>query len=284
MATIKSTRAGKAQSPPRRSRAGKAQSRLKPAAAPAGNFDWAAAGMGGSIAQMLYESPGGIEGALERLKAAKAAGRQPSVAIAVGEESPAANEPQCHPMDRTDNRIRAYLASVQSLSGIASQEIDVGRELIERMAFTAKGDQYPELRLTPNECADVLHYLADRKPVEPGAWWNDPPKGSPSHVCGFYLILEILARSLRTANQQRSEAEASLAKICGTSDIPQLILDHLKEQQRRANELLSLLEQFDERDDAPIWVRIAVRTAAGLTEALDDLTLGRVLKAEEASS
>lgn len=47
---------------------------------------WDRNGMGGSIAQMLDSSPGGIEGALERVRAAKAAGVEPSAAIAVGEK------------------------------------------------------------------------------------------------------------------------------------------------------------------------------------------------------
>ena len=39
----------------------------------------------GSIAHQLAESPGGIEGALERIRAAKAAGQEPLAAIALGQ-------------------------------------------------------------------------------------------------------------------------------------------------------------------------------------------------------
>src|SRR6185437_6259751 len=124
----------------KKSRAAKAQSRpTVRAAARSNGVDWAAVGAEGSIAHMLSESPGGIEGALERLRAAKAAGLQPSFAIAVGDEAVANDEPQCHPMERTDNRIRAYLASLRGISGVEHYHGDIaeahmrGRGLIERI-------------------------------------------------------------------------------------------------------------------------------------------------------
>jgi hypothetical protein len=118
-------------------------------------------------------------------------------AVAQIEPATAAND---HP-DRTDNRLRAYIASMRPLRGCCwREEIEEihqrGRVLIERLAISARGDGDPEFLLKADECADVLRYMASLEPLDPRAWWRDPSDG-PSHVVGFNLLLRALERSLR---------------------------------------------------------------------------------------
>lgn len=56
---------------------------------------------------------------------------------------------------------------------------------------------------------------------------------------------------------------------------------HLAEQRDRVTELLSLIEQLDADEDTPIYTRIAVRMARELEDALDDVTLSKLLVAQE---
>ena len=120
------------------------------------------------------------------------------------------------------------------------------------------------------------------EPVDRETWWRDS-EGAPSHISGLYLLWQVLSESLR-AGQPRSESEAELARVTGTSEIPQPILAHLSEAQNSANELLSFLETLDEDDDSPMCMRMGVRLAAEIANALDPVKLGDVLKAEEARS
>jgi len=47
------------------------------------------------------------------------------------------------------------------------------------------------------QCADVLKYMSCSQPIDLSGWWKD--KNAVSHVCGFSLILEAMAASLRRA-------------------------------------------------------------------------------------
>jgi hypothetical protein len=102
--------------------------------------------------------------------------------------------------DNTGHRIRAFLASVRPLRGVADVECDDryqrGRALIERMAISAKGEGKPSIVLSATHCADVLRFLHHVEPLEPQRWWEDPDD-SPSHLVGFMFVLQTLEKSLR---------------------------------------------------------------------------------------
>jgi hypothetical protein len=107
--------------------------------------------------------------------------------------------------DDTAPRIRAYLASMRPLRG---SEGDIhyedsyqrGRSLIERLALSAHDTDSPTLRLSAEQCADVLHFIANSEPLEPATWWRDP-KEAPSHVVGFMIIVNALKDSLRSVGK-----------------------------------------------------------------------------------
>lgn len=120
--------------------------------------------------------------------------RQPKARTLAVEASPSIPED-------TASRLRAYLASMRPMRGIADvydqDEYQRGRSLIEHVALSARGDEHPSLKLSSSECADVLHFMHFSEPVRPNRWWDDPPNG-PSHLVGFYLLLQTLDRSLRS--------------------------------------------------------------------------------------
>lgn len=69
----------------------------------------------------------------------------------------------------------------------------------------------------------------------------------------------------------RSNSEPAVAAV------PPWLAAHLSEQEARASELKSLLEQLDEDEDAPLCTRVAVRMANDLEKALARVTLGKIL-------
>jgi hypothetical protein len=73
-----------------------------------------------------------------------------------------------------------------------------GRALIERMASTVRGDGRPRLKLTSTDCADVLAFMHFSEPVNSRTWWFDP-KGQPSHLVGYYLVVQTVEAALRKA-------------------------------------------------------------------------------------
>lgn len=102
--------------------------------------------------------------------------------------------------DDSGPRIRAYLASMRPMRGVADiyslETYQRGRSLIEAMALTATGEDMPAIRLSAADCADILAFVSYSEPVEPGSWWKDP-KGSPSHLVGYYLIVQAVQAALR---------------------------------------------------------------------------------------
>ena len=116
---------------------------------------------------------------------------------------PAVDALSTHPNDRTDNRIRAYIASIKPRKGVCHPD-DVeaaqarGRGLIERLALSAEGDDMPQLRLRVSQVADVLAFITSVQPIEAKSWWRDDPDG-PSHLVGYHLLLGALEDSLREA-------------------------------------------------------------------------------------
>jgi hypothetical protein len=105
----------------------------------------------------------------------------------------------------TGARIRAYLASMRPLRGVADiaekEDCQRGRALIERMAMSAQGTDPPRLVLSAAHCADVLRYISAMEPLEPRDWWKDP-EDSPSHLVGFYFVVETLAHSLDEVHEK----------------------------------------------------------------------------------
>lgn len=103
--------------------------------------------------------------------------------------------------DRTADRLRAYLASMRPLRGSDRLDEDddyqAGRALVERMALSPGDDDtdQPALRLSADECVQVLQFMACTEPVDREAWWTDP-KESPSHLAGFYMVLRCLQDSI----------------------------------------------------------------------------------------
>jgi hypothetical protein len=96
------------------------------------------------------------------------------------------------------------LASVEPIGGRAGDvSMDAryfrGRALIERMALQARGIDYPTLRLSLGDCADVTYFVGHSVPLEPSSWWHDP-KDAPSHLVGFMIVLTTVEKSLRAAS------------------------------------------------------------------------------------
>ena len=119
-----------------------------------------------------------------------------------------------HPADRTDNQIRAFLASMRPMRDVdfiepIEEANQRGRSLIERLALSAEGSGDPQLRLTAEQMADVLSFVTCSEPVDLEGWWKDTYDG-PSHVCGYQAVLRIIEKTLRGAGEERpAEAPAS---------------------------------------------------------------------------
>jgi hypothetical protein len=103
--------------------------------------------------------------------------------------------------DDTAPRLRAYLANVRPLRGIAdlygNERYQSGRSLIERMALSADGEGVPTLRLTTAQCADVLHFMHFSEPVNLSYWFQEP-EDAPSHLAGQAFVLEAWEVAMRT--------------------------------------------------------------------------------------
>jgi|SRR5579883_891261 len=116
-----------------------------------------------------------------------------------------------HPTDRTDNRIRAFLASMRSTRDVDYRD-DIaeanarGRSYIERLAISADGDDMPRMRLTAGEMADVLSFLRCSEPVDLKGWWSDTYDG-PSWICGYHAVLGALEQSLRGESEAANVGE-----------------------------------------------------------------------------
>lgn len=218
--------------------------------------------------------------ALETLLASIRAALEQGRAEAETAPAAAAEAHSCHPQDRTDNRIRAYLASVRPMRDCDFRD-DIaeanarGGALIERLALSAEGAGAPQLRLTGAQAADVLSFMSCTEPAEFKGWWSDAHDG-PSWVCGYQYVLRALEASLRGPREESTRGEHVAADV---SELPEWLTDHLQEQQTRVAELMSLLKRLDE-DCNVMYSRIAVRMAEELEIALDQTTLRQVMAAE----
>lgn len=97
-------------------------------------------------------------------------------------------------------------------------------------------------------------------------------------------ILRLGADRLAEIIEDPSDTAAETIRPAAKApELPEALADHLQEQHTRVSELLSLLRRLDEDCDE-MYSRIAVREAEELEQALDHLTLQRVLKAERTAS
>ncbi len=108
--------------------------------------------------------------------------------------------------EQTADRIRAYLASVHVPDDLGSATADYaweqGRKLIERMAQSAKDLMAPSVRLSIEECADMLQFVQFVQPIKPCEFWKDP-KDAPSQVVGYDFVLMTIEASLRESSLRR---------------------------------------------------------------------------------
>lgn len=103
----------------------------------------------------------------------------------------------CHPIDRTDARIRAYLDAVEPLPECASEEeFSRGLRLIERMASSSAEGNYPSLRLTRHDCADVLGFVNRVVPRNPKTF-DTKYRDVPNPMMGLFMIMEHVIDELR---------------------------------------------------------------------------------------
>lgn len=183
------------------------------------------------------------------------------------ENVPAPEAHSCHPQDRTDARLRAYVASVESMSGTAEEDRERGAVLIERLAASAQGSDSPALQLTPEECADVLAWMADRQPVDPDSWWQDP-KDAPSHLCGFYMLLQALEHSLAAAEEPDEAANAAQSP----GDVPaipvSLFENDLHDRLMNAAGIVGTVRKSLDEDCAEAGAALAV--AVSMLHKIDD--------------
>jgi len=106
--------------------------------------------------------------------------------------------------DDTAPRILAYLASVRPLKGWDSSEDEryqLGRSLIVQLAMNARADDWPALRMSADQCADLLYFVRSSEPHKPAGWWKDPEHG-PSHLVGFVFVLHAIEQNLRRWSAQ----------------------------------------------------------------------------------
>jgi hypothetical protein len=144
-----------------------------------------------------------------RLKG-RISGNRPRTNLATPKQTEPPEAPEIGYSDDTDARIRAFLASMQCLfdEDEVYEGFHRGRSVIERIARSATGADDPKIRLSLNNCRDVLHFLAQVQPREPIGWWKDP-EDAPSHVVGLQLVLFALKASLEAAHVRNHGRAAS---------------------------------------------------------------------------
>jgi hypothetical protein len=160
----------------------------------------------GSIAHILAKSPGGFEGALARLEAAKSAGKDTWEMLReeVAAQTVAATETEPALGQEDLDRIHAFLANQQRLGGTIfhahiQERIARGRMAIHNLALGRV------VTFTREECADVLCFIHCTEPAE----LLDPNNhgDAPDPYMGLLNVLEAIEESLRAEPAQRS-AEA----------------------------------------------------------------------------
>lgn len=92
--------------------------------------------------------------------------------------------------DRTDDRINAYVASLELRNDIADDLPGYyrGLGLIKELANSAEDESPPARQLTMREAADVLTFIRNSTPINSVDWWEDRDD-RPSPVCGMNFVL-----------------------------------------------------------------------------------------------
>jgi hypothetical protein len=136
-------------------------------------------------------------------------------------------------LDNTRDRIRAFIHSMRPLRGVADlaqdDDYQCGRALLERLADSAEGEDYPALRFNTEQCAQVCMYLRSIEPFAPGNWWDDP-EGAPSHTCGFQFVVGAIADSLRDPGDRQDAEIERPAEGADTSETAAPTLKSIKER------------------------------------------------------
>jgi len=98
--------------------------------------------------------------------------------------------------DATADRIRAYLDSVEPRDCAAdSKEYRRSLSLVERLAASAEGERRPTLRLSTDQCADVLRFIAMSDPTSFADRFND--NGKTSYLVGLNMVMYAVEDSVR---------------------------------------------------------------------------------------
>jgi hypothetical protein len=196
--------------------------------------------------------------------------------------------------DENELQIRGYLASMRPIRGVVGlddgDEYQRGRRLIEKLALSARGHRRPTLKLTADECADVLHFISDVEPVDREKWWKDP--NHDGHTAGFVLVLDAVRDSLRESaerpgteadsardeTQDRASMRQQLTEAMATHTPLEVAIDRQREQLFNVQAVLHVTaEALAARDDADDAGAIAyarpvyesVRRIDGILDALD---------------
>jgi hypothetical protein len=118
--------------------------------------------------------------------------------------APAATNPidDTHPTDRTDLRIRAYLDSIVPIDDPEDGDLHSdGLRILERLACSADGAEEPSLQLSLADCQAVLYLMQTSQPRNPSTAFIDP-EDDPSHVVGYYKVLNALADGIQRARER----------------------------------------------------------------------------------
>lgn len=108
--------------------------------------------------------------------------------------------------ERTTDRILAWLGSLESIFPDDPDQDAYARSIVYRIARSANNeDDRPKLKLTADEAAEVLRFMAQATPADPAIWWEDP-MDAPSRVCGFQAVLFSIIESIDPARTAQEAA------------------------------------------------------------------------------
>ena len=95
------------------------------------------------------------------------------------------------------SRVAAFIARIELTRDIRPYDVqdrcERGRRNLEQLVL-ARAEGWP-LKLSPEQCADILTFMDHCEPIDPETWWAD--KDEVSHVCGYHMVLGAMAESLR---------------------------------------------------------------------------------------
>ncbi len=102
----------------------------------------------------------------------------------------------------TDNTaaaaIRNYLKSVHPGDNPFRPEYELryqrGRGVIEALAATANGADYPNLKLSAMDCSDALFFMQMSDPIDEKSWWIEGDE--PSQLLGEHFLLGAISNAV----------------------------------------------------------------------------------------